>query len=85
MAHTRRLRHVSGRTRSGQKIRTAFNFDPETIDCVLLAHAHIDHSGLLPRLSAWGFSGPVYTTSATIDLLHAILKGSAHIQEKETE
>ncbi|MCB1947732.1 MBL fold metallo-hydrolase RNA specificity domain-containing protein [Nitrosomonas sp.] len=74
-----------GGREADRKNRTAFNFDPETIDCVLLTHAHIDHSGLLPRLSAWGFRGPVYTTSATNDLLHVMLKDSAHIQEKETE
>lgn len=74
-----------GGREADKKNRTAFNFDPETIDCVLLTHAHIDHSGLLPRLSAWGFRGPVFATSATIDLLHVMLKDSAHIQEKETE
>ncbi len=67
------------------KNRSAFYFDPETIDFVLLTHAHIDHSGLLPRLSARGFRGPVYTTGATIDLLKVMLKDSAYIQEKEAE
>ncbi len=67
------------------KNRSAFSFDPETIDFVLLTHAHIDHSGLLPRLSARGYRGPVYTTEATIDLLKVMLKDSAYIQEKEAE
>ena len=67
------------------KNRTAFKFDPRAIDFVLLTHAHIDHSGLLPRLSAWGFRGPVYCTTATADLLQVMLKDSAYIQEKEVE
>ena len=62
-----------------------FDFDVRTIDFVLLTHAHIDHSGLLPLLSVLGFRGPVYTTSATMQLLEILLKDSAHIQEKESE
>lgn len=74
-----------GGREADRKNRKAFIFDPKTINFVLLTHAHIDHSGLLPRLSAWGFRGPVYATPATIDLLHVMLKDSAHIQEKEME
>ncbi|SDU26796.1 MBL fold metallo-hydrolase RNA specificity domain-containing protein [Nitrosomonas ureae] len=74
-----------GGREADRKNRTAFKFDPKTIDFVLLTHAHIDHSGLLPRLSAWGFRGPVYCTTATADLLHVMLKDSAYIQEKEIE
>lgn len=62
-----------------------FGFDVRSIDFVLLTHAHIDHSGLLPLLSVLGFRGPVYATPATIDLLHVLLRDSAHIQEKEAE
>lgn len=74
-----------GGREADRKNRAAFQFDPKTIDFVLLTHAHIDHSGLLPRLSAWGFRGPVYCTAATADLLQVMLKDSAHIQEKEIE
>ena len=63
----------------------SFGFDVRAIDFVLLTHAHIDHSGLLPRLSMLGYKGPIYTTPATIDLLEVLLPDSAHIQEKEAE
>jgi Cft2 family RNA processing exonuclease len=56
-----------------------FAFDPRALDFVLLTHAHIDHSGLLPRLVAAGFRGQVFTTGATADLLRVMLLDAAHI------
>jgi metallo-beta-lactamase family protein len=63
----------------------SFAFEPRDIAFVLLSHAHIDHSGLIPRLVAQGFKGAVYTTRATCDLLGVMLPDSAHLQEREAE
>ncbi|MFN0152726.1 MAG: MBL fold metallo-hydrolase RNA specificity domain-containing protein [bacterium] len=60
-------------------------FEPESVDCVLLSHAHIDHCGNLPRLVHGGFRGPIYATRATCDLAALMLRDSAHIQEKDYE
>jgi metallo-beta-lactamase family protein len=68
-----------------RKNREALDFDVRVLDFVLLTHAHIDHSGLLPRLSMLHYRGPVYCTAPTRDLLKVMLLDSAHIQEKEAE
>lgn len=75
-----------GREARSKNLRALnFGFDVRQIAFVLLTHAHIDHSGLLPRLAILGYRGPIYATPATIDLLEVLLPDSAHIQEKEAE
>src|SRR6478736_8204877 len=58
---------------------------PDTIDAVVLTHAHIDHTGWLPRLVAQGFKGPVYCTGGTADLCQLVLPDAAHIQEEDAK
>jgi metallo-beta-lactamase family protein len=62
-----------------------FPIDPSTLDCVLLTHAHIDHTGYLPRLVRFGFRGPIYSNPATHELCSLLLADSAHLQEEEAQ
>ena len=62
-----------------------FPFDPTEVEAVLLSHAHIDHCGRLPLLVKRGFTGKIYCTSATADLLKVMLEDSGYIHEKDAE
>ena len=60
-------------------------FDPASLDAVLITHAHIDHTGYLPRLVAQGFRNPVYCSRGTADLLKILLPDAARLQEEEAD
>lgn len=62
-----------------------FPFDPKDVECMILSHAHIDHCGRIPLLVKRGFTGKIYCTKATADLLPIMLKDSGYIHEKEAE
>jgi len=70
---------------AAERKNRSFAFAPRDVAFVLLSHAHIDHSGLLPRLVARGFKGAVYATPATCELLGVMLPDSGHLQEREAE
>lgn len=74
-----------GRKELRERNWTPPTFDPAEIDAVLLTHAHIDHSGYIPRLVKEGFRGPVYCTAATQDLCSILLPDSGHLQEEDAE
>ncbi len=92
---SRHLLHVQGRHylidcglfQGGRRMKELnwepFPMDPEGIDAILLSHAHIDHSGYLPRLVRQGFQGPIYATQATCALLEIMLPDSAYLQEQD--
>lgn len=72
-----------GHRAEAKEINSKLPYDASKIDVVLLSHAHIDHSGLLPMLWKSGFRGRIYTTFASYDLCAIMLLDSAHIQEKD--
>ncbi len=62
-----------------------FGFNPAEVDFLILSHAHIDHSGLIPRLVSQGFTGPIFCTAPTMGLTKILLMDSAKIQEQDAE
>ena len=60
-------------------------FDPKELDAIIITHAHIDHTGFLPRIVKLGFNGPVITTKPTGDLMRVLLTDSARLQEEEAD
>ncbi|MBU0697374.1 MAG: MBL fold metallo-hydrolase [Bacteroidetes bacterium] len=70
-----------GRGSDTDAMNKDFGFDPKSVDFLILSHAHIDHSGLIPRLVKEGFEGHIISTPATYDLCKILLQDSARIQE----
>jgi len=76
---------VQGDRDADERNRAALSRGDARLDFVIVTHAHIDHTGLLPRLARLGYRGQVHATPATCDLLGVMLPDSAHIQEKDAE
>jgi metallo-beta-lactamase family protein len=74
-----------GRREEEDSNQAPFPFDPHTLDAVVVSHAHIDHTGLLPKLSAAGYRGPIFATEASSELMELMLLDAAFIQEKDAE
>lgn len=74
-----------GRREEEQSNHEPLPFATDSIDAVVLSHAHLDHSGRLPLLVSQGFQGPIYMTRASCDLIEVLLKDAASLQERDVE
>ena len=74
-----------GRREDEEGNRQPFPFDPLTLDAVVVSHAHLDHTGLLPKLVKDGYRGPIFATEASCALMELMLLDAAHLQEKDAE
>jgi metallo-beta-lactamase family protein len=74
-----------GRRAESEARNRALPFAAASVDCMVLSHAHIDHSGAIPFLCKQGFEGPIHATAATVDLCRVMLLDAAHIQIKDAE
>jgi metallo-beta-lactamase family protein len=74
-----------GRREEADQKNRNFHFAPESVDAMILSHAHIDHSGVIPMLHRKGYKGRIYTTPATRDLCSVMLLDSARIQQRDAE
>lgn len=76
---------VQGSRKDEQLNVEPFPFDVKQLDAVVISHAHLDHSGRLPKLIRDGYGGPIYMTSATSDLLEVMLKDAASLMHRDVE
>ena len=80
---------IAGYSRVGKELRlrnwAPLPIDPRSIDCVVLTHAHLDHTGYLPRLVSGGYRGPILANDATRELCSLLLPDSAHLMEEDAE
>ncbi|RTZ62321.1 MAG: MBL fold metallo-hydrolase [Gammaproteobacteria bacterium] len=76
---------IQGRREDIERNRQPFPFDPKSLDCVVLSHAHLDHSGRLPLLVKQGFRGPIYCQNATADLCEVLLEDAARLGEYDAK
>lgn len=76
---------IQGGKREEARNREAFAFQPDSLDAVVLSHAHLDHSGRLPLLVKAGYKGPIFTQRATRDLCRIMLKDAASLQQRDAQ